>query len=70
MNHWGNQWGWPNNSTLGYVGWTSGSSNVSIYPSQITVTPPLPGVMESPAAEFGDREWLDEQIAEVCALAA
>lgn len=70
MNNWGNQFGWSSGSSL--ITTTSGTNISSIYPTAFTMSQPvmvLPGVMESPAAELGDRAWLDAQIDEVCSLA-
>jgi hypothetical protein len=69
------QWsGTAGNTTYYPTWWQSGSSVGVIDVTSLGSLAPisvqrLPGVMESPAIELSDREWLDAQIAEVCALA-
>lgn len=63
-------WGVMPNTTSGGTYYSSGTSLVA-QPTTIYVNHPipLPGVLESPSAPLSDREWLDAQITEVCALA-
>lgn len=60
------------NATSGNI-WISTSANTIPYPQHAWETAiqyhQLPPVQESPSRALSDREWLDAQVSEVCALA-